>query len=41
MIHPQEDRLLVLDLGPADITGAKLKSINPKTTMAELEGMLL
>jgi CRISPR-associated protein Cas2 len=41
VLHPQEDRLMVLDLGPAATAGDKLKLINPMTTMAELEGMLL
>lgn len=41
ILHPQDDRLMVLDLGPADSAGAKLKAINPMTAMAELEGVLL
>ena len=41
ILHPQEDRLMVLDLGPAESAGEKLKSINPLTTMADLESMIL
>lgn len=41
VMHPQDDRLMVLDLGPADSAGEKLKLINPMTTMADLEGMVL
>lgn len=41
VMHPRDDRLMVLDLGPADTAGAKLKAINPLTTMSDLEGMFL
>ncbi len=41
IMHPEEDRLMVLDLGPADAAGEKLKSVNPLTTMADLEGIVL
>jgi CRISPR-associated protein Cas2 len=41
LINPAEDRLMVLDLGPAETAGPKLKAINPMTTMAQLEGILL
>jgi CRISPR-associated protein Cas2 len=41
LMHPQDDRLMVLDLGPAESAGDKLKLINPMTTMADLEGIAL
>jgi CRISPR-associated protein Cas2 len=41
IMHPEEDRLMLLDLGPANTAGEKLKSINPFTTMAELEGVIV
>jgi CRISPR-associated protein Cas2 len=41
ILHPRDDRLMVLDLGPAAAAGEKLKSINPASTMAELKGMVL
>jgi CRISPR-associated protein Cas2 len=41
IMHPEEDRLMILDLGPADTAGEKLKLINPLTTMADLEGLVL
>jgi CRISPR-associated protein Cas2 len=41
IMHPEDDRLMVLDLGPAETAGAKLKSLNPLTTMAELKGVVL
>lgn len=41
VMHPADDRLLVLDLGPAETAGPKLKLINPLTAMADLEGLVL
>ena len=41
ILHPQEDRLMVLDLGPADSAGEKLRQLNPLSTMAALEGIVL
>lgn len=41
IMDPEEDRLMLLDLGPADTAGEKLKNINPLTTMASLEGVVL
>lgn len=41
LLHPQEDRLMVLDLGPAGPAAEKLKSINPISRAAELEGTIL
>ena len=36
-----EDRLMVLDLGPADTAAAKLRDINSITDLSELEGIVL
>jgi CRISPR-associated protein Cas2 len=36
-----EDRLMILDLGPADSAAEKLKSINSITDLVELEGAVL
>lgn len=36
-----EDRLMVIDLGPADIAAEKLKSINSIADLAELGGTVL
>lgn len=36
-----QDRLMVLDLGPADAAAQKLKSINSITDLAELGGQVL
>lgn len=41
VMHPTDDRLMILDLGPADSAADKLKQINPLTTMADLEAMVL
>jgi CRISPR-associated protein Cas2 len=41
LLDPEDDRLLVLDLGPAESAGAKLKAINPASTMAGLQGIIL
>lgn len=41
IIDPEKDRLMVLDLGPAGSAGEKLRHINPLTTMADLEGIVL
>lgn len=41
LMHPVDDRLMVLDLGPAETAGPKLKLINPLTTMSDLEGLVL
>lgn len=41
VMHPTDDRLMILDLGPADSAADKLKQINPCTTMADLEAMVL
>jgi CRISPR-associated protein Cas2 len=41
ILHPEKDRLLVLDLGSADTAGEKLKLINPMTRMADLPSIVL
>ena len=41
VMHPEQDRLMILDLGPADSAADKLKQINLRTTMADLEAMVL
>lgn len=41
ILHPTEDRLMIMDLGPAETAGPKLKAFNPMTTMANLEGVVL
>jgi CRISPR/Cas system-associated endoribonuclease Cas2 len=41
ILHPAEDRLMVLDLGPADTAGANLKLVNPLTSIADIEGSIL
>src|SRR5205085_6374488 len=38
VMHPKEDRLMVVDLGPAESANEKLKAINPLTTMVDLKG---
>lgn len=35
------DRLIVLDLGPAETAGPKLKALNSMTRIADLEGVVL
>ena len=40
-MDPVADRLMVLDLGPADIAAEKLKSINSISDIAELGGIVL
>ncbi len=37
----EEDRLMVLDLGPADSAAEKLKAINSITDLTELGGVVL
>lgn len=41
VLDPTEDRLMVLDLGPADTAADKLKSINSITDIVDLGGVLL
>ena len=36
-----QDRLMVIDLGPADVAAEKLKSINSIADLAELGGIVL
>jgi CRISPR/Cas system-associated endoribonuclease Cas2 len=36
-----EDRLMILDLGPADSAAEKLKAINSITDLSELGGVVL
>ncbi len=40
-MHPEEDRLMVLDLGPAVTAAAKLQSINSIADIADLGGKIL
>ena len=40
-IDLKEDRLMVLDLGPADSAAEKLKAINSIADLTELEGAVL
>jgi CRISPR-associated protein Cas2 len=40
-MHPQDDRLMVLDLGPAETAAAKLKAINSISDIADLGGIVL
>ena len=40
-LHPPEARLMVLVLGPADTAAERLKTVNPLSTMADLEAMVL
>lgn len=40
-MHASEDRLMVLDLGPAEAAATKLKSINSISDIAELGGVVL
>jgi len=40
-MHPEEDRLMILDLGPADTAAAKLEDINSITDLADLGGKVL
>lgn len=40
-LDPDEDRLLIVDLGPAASAGAHLKSLNSITDIVELEGLFL
>ena len=35
------DRLMVIDLGPADTAAEKLKNINSITDLADLKGVVL
>jgi CRISPR-associated protein Cas2 len=41
VMHPQEDRLMVVDLGPAETAGPKLKTISPLTRMSDLDAVVL
>lgn len=41
LMDPEEDRLMVLDLGPADTAAARLKSMNLMNEIPELEGFLI
>ena len=41
VMHATEDRLMVLDLGPADTTSTRLKAMNAMTEIPELEGFLI
>jgi CRISPR-associated protein Cas2 len=41
VMHPRDDRLMVLDLGPADSAAEKLKSINSITDVVDLAGIAL
>jgi CRISPR-associated protein Cas2 len=40
-LDPREDRLLVLDLGPADSAADKLKTVNSLTDIVDLGGAVL
>jgi CRISPR-associated endonuclease Cas2 len=40
-IDPEKDRLMILDLGPADTAAEKLKSINSLNDIADLGGVVL
>lgn len=40
-MHPEDDRLMVLDLGPADTAAEKLKAVNPLTDISNLGGIVL
>jgi CRISPR-associated protein Cas2 len=41
VLHPVEDRLMIVDLGPAATAEAQLKSLNSITDIADLGGVLL
>lgn len=41
LMDADEDRLMVLDLGPADTAAARLKSMNLMNEIPELEGFLI
>ncbi len=41
VMHPVEDRLMVVDLGPAETAAAKLRDINSLTDLSELGGVVL
>jgi CRISPR-associated protein Cas2 len=41
VLDPVEDRLMIVDLGPAALAQAQLKSLNSITDIADLEGLLL
>ena len=41
IMHPRDDRLMVLDLGPAETAGARLTAINPLSDIADLGGRVL
>ena len=40
-LHPQEDRLMILDLGPAHSAAAQLRAHNAMTEIIDLEGLVL
>jgi CRISPR-associated protein Cas2 len=40
LMDPAEDRLLVLDVGPADTAAARLKAMNSMSEIPELKGFL-
>lgn len=41
LMDPGEDRLMILDLGPADSAAARLKSMNLLNEIPELESFLI
>jgi CRISPR-associated protein Cas2 len=41
ILHPEEDRLLIVDLGPAATAAAQLQSLNSLTDITHLQGVLL
>lgn len=41
VMHPRDDRLIVLDLGPAHSAGAQLKAVNPLSDIRELGAVIL
>ena len=41
LMHPVDDRLMVIDLGPAETAAAKLKAFNSLTDISDLGGIVL
>jgi CRISPR-associated protein Cas2 len=41
VLHSRDDRLMVLDLGPAHSSASKLKAMNPITDIAELGAAII
>ena len=41
VLHSRDDRLMVLDLGPAHVAAPQVKLMNPMTEIADLEAVVL